>query len=91
MLGLLPSQGYQLRVAAYNACGETSGPVTSFTTSALPQDLPAYVAGGPDPSPGFVVFAAGQYDARGIVARAPFTDPLASSELGSILRTFTIR
>lgn len=38
------------------------------------------------------MLAAGQYDTRGIVTRTPFTaDPLASSELGSNLRTFTIR
>ncbi|MBC8025860.1 MAG: hypothetical protein H7Y89_07710 [Steroidobacteraceae bacterium] len=38
------------------------------------------------------MLSTGQYDARGIVTRAPFlTDPLAASELGSNLRTFTIR
>ena len=38
------------------------------------------------------MLSAGQYDARGVVTRAPFqTDPLASSELGSNLRSFTIR
>lgn len=36
--------------------------------------------------------AAGHYDARGVVTRAPFsTDPFAVSELGSNLRSFTIR
>lgn len=38
------------------------------------------------------MLAAGQYDVRGVVTRAPFlTDALASSELGSNLRTLTIR
>lgn len=38
------------------------------------------------------MLAAGEYDARGVVTRAPFVaDPLASSELGSNLRSFTIR
>ena len=38
------------------------------------------------------MLAAGRYDTRGVVTRAPFSsDPLASSELGSNLRTFTIR
>ena len=33
----------------------------SLTTDTLPSDLPSYTASGTDPSPGYVVFAAGQY------------------------------
>ncbi|MGH7678780.1 MAG: hypothetical protein ACRENU_09965, partial [Gemmatimonadaceae bacterium] len=63
MLGLLPSTSYELRVVAFNGCSAAEGPPVSFTTMALPADLPSYVAHGSDPSPGYVAFAAGQYGA----------------------------
>ena len=47
---------------AYGACGQIAtddaGP---FRTEDLPADLPRFSAGGSDPSPGFVAFAAGDY------------------------------
>jgi hypothetical protein len=61
VLGLLPARRYALRVVAYGKGGTVVGDRLDFTTDALPSDLPVYAAGGPDPSPGYVVFAAGQY------------------------------
>ena len=62
VLGLLPETRYVLQAAAYGPDGWTAfGDTLSFDTGALPVDLPRFVAGGPDPSPGFVVFAAGLY------------------------------
>src|SRR5574341_448416 len=61
VLGLLPGTRYDLRVLAYGAGGPVDGDPLPFTTDTLPSDLPAYVASGFDPSPGFVVFAAGRY------------------------------
>ena len=61
VLGLVPSGRYLLRVVAYGAGGLAVADSLEFTTDSLPSDLPRYTASGPDPSPGFVVFAAGQY------------------------------
>jgi len=61
VLGLLPGTPYLLRAVAYRAGQTIPGALLSFFTDTLPGDLPRYVAGGPDPSPGYVVFAAGKY------------------------------
>lgn len=61
LLGLLPEQRYDVRAVAYGGRTSATGDVTEFTTSALPSSLPRYVASGPDPSPGYVVFASGKY------------------------------
>lgn len=61
LLGLLPSEEYTLRVEAWNGCGASFGPDLSLATGPLPADLPRYRAGGPAPSPGYVVFGAGSY------------------------------
>ena len=61
VLGLLAERRYVLRVIAYGPGGVTVGRPLELTTGALPSDLPAYVASGSDPAPGYVVFAAGMY------------------------------
>jgi len=61
MLGLLPLSSYRLRAVAYGAGDSVLGGAIEFTTGALPSDLPRYTAGGIDPLPGYVVFAAGLY------------------------------
>jgi len=61
VLGLLPVHRYSLRAVAYGAAGNAVGTRLEFTTDSLPSDLPRYTAGGADPSPGYVVFAAGRY------------------------------
>ena len=61
VLGLLPARRYMLRALAYGSGGTVLGDAIDFTTGALPSDLPHYTASGPDPSPGYVVFAAGMY------------------------------
>jgi hypothetical protein len=61
VLGLWPEQRYVLRTVAYGAGGTAIGDALELTTGALPADLPRYTAVGPDPSPGYVVFAAGMY------------------------------
>ena len=61
VLGLRPSTGYAMQVVAYNDCAQSTGASLQFTTGALPADLPSYTAAGTDPSPGYVVFAAGSY------------------------------
>lgn len=60
VLGLHPETEYILQVVAFGSRVET-GEVLSFTTGSLPDDLPAYLAGGPAPSLGHVVFAAGPF------------------------------
>lgn len=60
VLGLEAEQTYQ-RALAWGPGGTADGSVLQAMTGALPSDLPAYAAGGPDPSPGYVVFAAGRY------------------------------
>jgi hypothetical protein len=61
VLGLLPARRYVAQVVAYGPGGDTAGDALAFTTGPLPDDLPRYEAGGTDPSPGYVVFAAGRY------------------------------
>ena len=62
VLGLLPERRYELRVVAWGAGGVTvDETIMTFTTGALPADLPQYVATGSEALPGFVVFSAGQY------------------------------
>jgi hypothetical protein len=61
VLGLHESTDYELQVVAFNSCAATDGEMLAFSTATLPSDLPAYVASGPAPSPGYVLFAAGNY------------------------------
>ena len=61
VLGLLADQSYVFRPVAYGAGGTVLGDALELTTGALPPELPRYVASGLDPSPGYVVFAAGVY------------------------------
>jgi hypothetical protein len=61
VLGLLPDTGYTLQVVAYGGGARTEGEVLTAATPPLPADLPRYVAGGSDPSAGYVVFAAAGY------------------------------
>lgn len=58
VLGLFTGSRYALVPVAFGRGGVTVGDSLLFTTDTLPEDLPHYTAGGPDPSPGFVVFAA---------------------------------
>ncbi|NIR41519.1 MAG: hypothetical protein GWO22_38040, partial [Actinobacteria bacterium] len=58
LLGLLPDTDYVARVIAFGTRVVAGAPV-SFRTGPLPEDLPAFTAGGSDPSPGYVVVAAG--------------------------------
>jgi len=61
VLGLLPARAYTMTAVAYGTGGETIGESLDFTTDTLPSDLPRYNATGTDPSPGYVVFAAGAF------------------------------
>jgi hypothetical protein len=61
VLGLRPLQRYIIKPVAYRANVSLVGAAIDYTTGALPSDLPSYVASGSDPSPGYVVFAAGSY------------------------------
>ena len=61
VLGLEPSRTYGAQLVAFNACGTAASDVITFTTAALPADLPAYTAERIDPSPGYVVFGASSY------------------------------
>jgi hypothetical protein len=61
VLGLRPNTEYTLAVVSHTHCASVDGPTLKFTTGTLPSDLPTYVASGPDPSPGYVVFSAGSY------------------------------
>ena len=61
LLGLLPDTDYTIEVVAYGGGATARGSPVAFTTGSLPSDLPSYTAGGSDPSPGFVAFAAGRY------------------------------
>ena len=62
ILGLAPSRDYSAQLVAFGACGTTTAaePLL-FRTAALPADLPSFTAEGSDPSPGFMVAAAGNY------------------------------
>jgi hypothetical protein len=61
VLGLHPDRDYVLHAVAWGPGGTASGPRLAATTGSLPSDLPEYSAGGSDPSPGYIVFAAGTY------------------------------
>ena len=61
VLGLLPESRYVMRPLVSGAGGTVTGDALELTTGALPSDLPSYVASGLDPSPGYVLFAAGKY------------------------------
>jgi Arylsulfotransferase (ASST) len=61
VLGLRPTTTYALQLVGYGAGGTFSSEVLQVTTDALPSDLPQYRAGGPSPSPGYVLFSAGDY------------------------------
>ncbi|HYC30857.1 MAG TPA: arylsulfotransferase family protein [Gemmatimonadales bacterium] len=61
VFGLLPGTAYELRVTAYGPGGRVEGEPLPLTTGPLPDDLPAFRAGGPSPSPGYVLFASGVY------------------------------
>jgi hypothetical protein len=61
LFGLYSETKYNIQLVAFNSCGETAGAVLLFATDTLPADLPKYEGAGADPSPGYVVFAAGRY------------------------------
>ena len=61
VLGLLPRTAYRMQVVAYGHGLSAESDTVAFTTGDLPADLPAYQAGGTDPSPGYVAFAANAY------------------------------
>jgi hypothetical protein len=61
VLGLAALTPYALQVVAYGGGQVVAGERLTLSTGPLPDDLPTYIAGGPDPSPGYVVFAAGRY------------------------------
>lgn len=61
VLGLLPETEYRLLVVAFGGGASTASDTLALTTGPLPGDLPGYLAGGPAPSPGFVLFSTPQY------------------------------
>ena len=61
VLGLLPEQEYELRLEAYGCGTATRSAPLEHVTGSLPAGLPVYTASGIDPTPGYVVFAAGSY------------------------------
>jgi hypothetical protein len=61
ILGLYPATAYQAQVVAFNGCGTITSEMLPFATGALPDDLPVYTASGTSPSPGYIVFASGNY------------------------------
>jgi hypothetical protein len=61
VFGLLPDRRYVFRAIASGSSGSVVGDSVTLTTGTLPSDIPEYTASGPDPSPGYVVFAAGMY------------------------------
>ena len=61
VLGLLPARAYTVTPVAYGAGSATLGESLDLATDTLPSDLPRYTATGTDPSPGYVVFAAGVF------------------------------
>jgi hypothetical protein len=61
VFGLLPDTTYELRLVAYGAGGTAESEPLSVRTGMLPQDVPRFHAGGPSPSPGYVLFAAEWY------------------------------
>ncbi len=61
LLGLFPERHYTATVVAFGPGGTVTAAPVEFTTAAIPTDLPAYTTTGNNPTPGFVVFAAGSY------------------------------
>ena len=61
VLGLHADRRYVMRVVAFGAGGATVGDSLELRTAALPLDLPRFVAGGADATPGFVLFSMGRY------------------------------
>ena len=61
VLGLLPDRRYTFHAIAYWSGGVVVSQPTQTTTGSLPADIPSYTASGSNPSPGYVVFAAGTY------------------------------
>ncbi len=61
VLGLWPERTYEVRAIAWGPGGVVTAAPARVMTGSLPPDLPVWTAGGPDPSPGFVLFAAGRY------------------------------
>lgn len=61
VFGLLPDTNYELQLIAYGDAGIVSSEPLHITTGSLPEDLPRFVASGPAPSPGYVLFSAGMY------------------------------
>jgi hypothetical protein len=61
VLGLEASTSHGFEVVAYGGGHVTVGDPLALVTGPLPGDLPAFVANGPAPSPGYVAFAAGAY------------------------------
>ncbi|HWP37419.1 MAG TPA: arylsulfotransferase family protein [Gemmatimonadales bacterium] len=61
LLGLLPATLYSVRAIAFGGGDSALSEPIEFRTGDPPGDLPSYTASGPDPTPGFVVFAAGVY------------------------------
>jgi hypothetical protein len=61
ILGLDAQRAHSAQVEVYGSCARTSSDALTFTTGALPADLPSYAAEGSAPAPGYIVFAAGSY------------------------------
>ena len=61
VLGLLPETEYALMTVAYGTEGEAAGDTLHLTTGPLPEDLPAFAAGGPAATEGFAAFSTGLY------------------------------
>jgi hypothetical protein len=65
VLGLLPEAAYDLRLVLYGGQSASVDSLVSdaltFTTGALPPDLPTYTAGGTTPLPGYLVFSAAPF------------------------------
>jgi len=61
VFGLLPDTAYELQMVAWSDSGMVSSEPLHITTGPLPDDLPQFHAGGPAPSPGFVLFSTGSY------------------------------
>jgi hypothetical protein len=61
VFGLLPGTAYELRMIAHGEGGTVSSEPLLITTGSLPGDLPGFRAGGPAPSPGYVLLSAGSY------------------------------
>ena len=61
VFGLLPDTTYELRLIAHGESGTATSEIFRIRTGSLPADLPQFRAGGPSPSPGYVLFAAEWY------------------------------